>query len=106
MLYSVLKVVEPVRFEIEAVGHADIVFRVGSVTDVNVFIPSFLGWITDILQWIDSVHVECELWKRHRHDMGKRVLAMARVGGEVEQIAEAGLICDTRLESVAQVFVR
>ena len=106
VLYSVLQVVEPVGFEVEAVGHAHIVFSVGSIADIEVLIPFLLSWIADVFQRIYSVHVESELRQCHRHDVSEGVLAVACVGCEVEQTTDARLIGDTRLEGVAEIFVR
>ena len=104
VLDTVLNLVCPSRLEKEAVGHAGIVLSVNRIADVDFAVPVFFAFLAEILERIYAVHRERRLRQRYRHVVRQGVLAVTGVQGEVEQVREACLECDTRLESVAEML--
>ena len=106
MLDTVLQIIEPTWFEKKAVGHTDVILRIGCIADIHVFVPSFLSCLANIFKRINTIHGKRDFWQSDRHYTSECILTMARIGCKVKQTAYARLIRDTRLESVAQIFVR
>ena len=106
VLDTVLQIVEPTWFEVKTIRHADVILRISGVADIHILIPSLLARLTYIFKWIYTIHRERKFWQCHRHDTSERVLAMACVCSKIKQTADTCLICDTRLEGIAQIFIR
>ena len=63
------------------------------------------GLCLQALEGVKAVDCEGHLGQRHGDLLGNGILAVACVEGEIDLSTEVGLVGDTALESVAQVFV-
>ena len=91
-------------FEKRGIDTIDVVFPIQGVVDVQILEKEFLARSPHLLERIDSVDGQRDFGQRGCDLSRERVLTVRGIQGEIDLARKIGLICDTRLEGVAQLF--
>ena len=80
-------------------------FAVHRIADIQLLVPTFFAHLAEFLQGIEAIDGQSQLGQRGGDLSRHRVLAVAGIEGEIDLSTEVGLVGNTRLEGVAQLFV-